>query len=843
MIDAKVLNHLWILLDVPNLLVQYSTCKLVATLARHQCTVPAILELKLSVRIVSLLLNHDDSPLIKSAMYTLCQIARWVDGAKAMVDAKVLDHVSISFESPKPSTRRWACELVGRLASHSSTASAVLRLNPCVQFVSFLDDNESTTIEWTIFALSQLARWIDALESPNPSTQRWTCELLGWLACHELAAPAILELKPYRWIVSLLSGIHSYVVEWAMCTLVQIARWADGAKAIVDAKVMDYIWILLNSSSPSARRCACELVGRLASHKSTMSAILESNLCVRIVPLLGDNKSEVIRAVTYALSLIAASAVGAKAMVDANALDYVMALLESPNTYSRKWTCLMVGRLVSHQSTMPAILELKPCMRLLSLLRDEDPEIVLGATFALSQITQWIDGAKAVVDAKGRDYVSELLNSPDAGIRKWACVLVGGLASHKSTAPVILALKPCARLVSFFRYYTVVPAVVLALSAIARTVEGAQAIVRAKATDHILILLEAARPEVVAWTCDLVGALVSHESTAPYILKLKLCAHLMKFLCHSEITESAAYALSQIARWAEGAQAIVDAKAAKCILISIRSSNPVIRARTAELIGRLAGHQSTGRAILQLALCLCARLASFLYDDHFPVIQSAAYALSQIARWVDYFGSPSSEVRTWTCELVGRLASDEYTALAILKLKPCEQIVSLLKNDDSELVESATYALCHIARWADGAQAVVTADAADHILTLLESPRPGIREWTCQLVGRLASHKHIVPTILELDPCAKIVSFLGYDDPAIIREATFALSLIVAWLDGAKAVVNANVLDYIPKLLKSPNGEIRRRAGVLLGGFAIHGTTASTILEQKQARQLESLLR
>ncbi|KAJ6485870.1 armadillo-type protein [Mycena sanguinolenta] len=575
------------------------------------------------------------------------------------------------------------------------------------------------------------------------------------------------------------SGLDPRVFEQATFALFQIARWEDGAKAMVDANVLDYVLMLVKSPTPSARRWACELVGRLAKHNSTISAVLELGSCEQIVSLLSDDDSEVVRAATFALSLIAPMAVGAKAVVDAKALDYVPALLESPNPHSRIWTCLMVGRVVSYHSTIAYILELKLCVRLVSLLQHEDPEVVLGATFALSQIAQWLEGARAVINAKAQAYVLELLGLPDPGVRKWACVLVEGLARHEATVPTILKLRPCVRLVSLLKFYTLIPPAMLALSAIARAVEGAQAVVRAKATDHILIFLAAARPEVLAWTCDLVGALASHEATAPSVLKLKLCARLVPFLRHrhDEVIESSAYALSQIARWEDGAQAIIDAKAATHILISIRSPNPVIRARTAELIGRLAGHQSTGEAILQLTLCLCARLVSFLYDDHFPVIQSAVYALSQIARWVDapqvivqvkaathvlrLLGSPSSEVRAWTCELVGRLASEESTARAILKLKPCGRIVSSLNNDDSELVESATYALCDIARWADGAQAVVNANAGDHILPLLESPRLGVREWTCELVGRLASHKHTVPTILELNPCAKIVSFLG----------------------------------------------------------------------------------
>ncbi|KAJ6485871.1 armadillo-type protein [Mycena sanguinolenta] len=137
LVDAKVFDHIGMLLDAANLLIRRSTCQLVGTLARHKYSGPAILEQKLSVRIVAFLSSRGDFLLVESAMYTSCQIARWVDGAKAMIDAKVLEYVS--FESPTPSIRRWACELVGMLASHESTAPAVLKLNPCGRLVSFLE--------------------------------------------------------------------------------------------------------------------------------------------------------------------------------------------------------------------------------------------------------------------------------------------------------------------------------------------------------------------------------------------------------------------------------------------------------------------------------------------------------------------------------------------------------------------------------------------------------------------------------------------------------------------------------------------------------------------------------
>ncbi|KAF8196699.1 hypothetical protein K438DRAFT_740363 [Mycena galopus ATCC 62051] len=65
---------------------------------------------------------------------------------------------------------------------------------------------------------------------------------------------------------------------------------------------------------------------------------------------------------------------------------HVLALLESPNSMVRAWTCELVGRLASHESTASDILELKPCVPLVSSLREDNVEVVRAAMFALSHI-------------------------------------------------------------------------------------------------------------------------------------------------------------------------------------------------------------------------------------------------------------------------------------------------------------------------------------------------------------------------------------------------------------------------------------------------------------------------
>jgi hypothetical protein len=76
--------------------------------------------------------------LVPWVTYTLSQIARWVDGAKGVIDAKALDHLLRLLESPNPVTREWACVLVQELASHEATAPDILQLKPIPQLESLL---------------------------------------------------------------------------------------------------------------------------------------------------------------------------------------------------------------------------------------------------------------------------------------------------------------------------------------------------------------------------------------------------------------------------------------------------------------------------------------------------------------------------------------------------------------------------------------------------------------------------------------------------------------------------------------------------------------------------------
>ncbi|KAJ7051427.1 armadillo-type protein [Mycena amicta] len=246
----------------------------------------------------------------------------------------------------------------------------------------------------------------------------------------------------------------------------------------------------------------------------------------------------------------------AQNIVDSVVFHGLPELLESPSSGVRKGICWTAGRIAMHESTALAILGLDPCPQLVGLLRDQPVEVIEAAMHALSQIVFWPDGVHAARAAKTLDYLSELLQSPASGVRKWTCWTVGRFSMHQSTSVAVLRLNPCPQLVSLLRDQplNVIEAAMYALSQIAlRHEEGAQAALAAKLLEHVMELLESPRFRIRQWTCWTVGRLAMRESTAVAVMDLNTCPRLVGLLRNqpTAVIEAAMYALSEIVRWGQ----------------------------------------------------------------------------------------------------------------------------------------------------------------------------------------------------------------------------------------------------------------------------------------------------
>ncbi|KAJ6511858.1 hypothetical protein DFH09DRAFT_1100155 [Mycena vulgaris] len=101
--------------------------------------------------------------------------------------------------------------------------------------------------------------------------------------------------------------------------------------------------------------------------------------------------------------------------------------------------------------------------------------------------------------------------------------------------------------------------------------------------------------------------------------------------------------------------------------------------------------------------------------------------------------SPDAEVRKWLCKILGELVNHEITVAAVFSVNPCEQLLSLLRDKRSKVVEAAKHTRTWIAKAPGGAQAAFDVKLLDCVADLIESSwKTGLRKWTCEIVGQLS---------------------------------------------------------------------------------------------------------
>jgi hypothetical protein len=79
---------------------------------------------------------------------------------------------------------------------------------------------------------------------------------------------------------------HPRVVVSAARTLNEVARSSNGAQAVVDADVFDFLPELLRSRRADIRHRTAGLLGTLAKYEAGLRLILTSNLCTQLLAML-----------------------------------------------------------------------------------------------------------------------------------------------------------------------------------------------------------------------------------------------------------------------------------------------------------------------------------------------------------------------------------------------------------------------------------------------------------------------------------------------------------------------------------------------------------------------------
>ncbi|KAJ6613123.1 hypothetical protein B0H10DRAFT_2049570, partial [Mycena sp. CBHHK59/15] len=121
---------------------------------------------------------------------------------------------------------------------------------------------------------------------------------------------------------------------------------------------------------------------------------------------------------------------------------------------------------------------------------------------------------------------------------------------------------------------------------------------------------------------------------------------------------------------------------------------------------------------------------------------------------------------------------------------------------------TAFWTLIGISTQLDGAQAIVDAHALDLVPQLLDSPAEEVLQWTCDMLAQIAWHETLTGAILDVKPCAQLVSLALHHNILVQTNAIYALAKISNHLDGAHTVVDAHALDLVPQLLDSPDDRV-----------------------------------
>ncbi|KAJ6522655.1 armadillo-type protein [Mycena vulgaris] len=347
------------LLESPNAKVQGLTCRLLECLAR-QCPNRTASWVASVCKQLASLLRDENSIAREEPLRALVWIARSTGCAQVVVDAYVLDGVPELVESPNTTVRQQTCELLKALASHKAMESS----NSCELLVTLLRDENFLVIEsaiWALYLITEspegmqtaldanlLDHVAELLESRRLYTWRWMCRML---AAHDGMLATLVGGTHCKRLVSLLGK------QWEDRSIVEVLRWIskspEGAQAAVDADILASVEYLLDTS-PRVQQETCKMLGALASHGSTVAAVLHAMPCVQLVSLLRDADSLVRDDALCALAQISEHPEGVAAIADADILAHVATLMEGQDRAVQFQTCIILRNLCRHQGGLQA---------------------------------------------------------------------------------------------------------------------------------------------------------------------------------------------------------------------------------------------------------------------------------------------------------------------------------------------------------------------------------------------------------------------------------------------------------------------------------------------------------
>ncbi|KAJ7677019.1 armadillo-type protein [Mycena polygramma] len=538
---------------------------------------------------------------------------------------------------------------------------------------------------------------------------------------------------------------------------------------------------------------ACGILGNVVV-STTPTLSQRAELCRSLVSLLRDKDIEIAAVVSGAMSSAASTLKAAKALIDADALDYLSELLASPDRHVRAEGRKLITNLASHD--LGRTYGPRLCGWLVSFLRVSEYHVVEAAAQALSILAKSLKGAKMVLDANALDYLAEILGSPNRYVWEWPWKLVMNLASHnlRTYGP-----RLCVWLVSFLRVaeHDVVEAATHALSLVAESLQGAKMVIEAKAANYLEQLLKSERAEIRTQTWVLMKQLASHEVTAPMIFPLIMGGH--DFDLPDGLPADAIYTLMNIAKWSDGTRwhwEAVDREVLNGISQLLESQQPLVCRFACAVAGKIAAHGHPAASAI-LGMEVCVKLVSIMCNGPGTLTEAAIYALCRIYR-LPHGVQDAVEAKIveqlWTlldpelpalpagyCELVQILAYHSLTSPAIITLSSPLRIkfTSLLRGPDKSTRSS--------------------------LKALLLSGDPEVQTWTWWLVLRLVDREAVENPSFVRGLIAQCPEPENPSNPSP-GPATISSETAPSFNVGKNSEIRQHLID----LTKSSNAEVQR---------------------------------
>ncbi|KAJ6559380.1 armadillo-type protein [Mycena vulgaris] len=258
---------------------------------------------------------------------------------------------------------------------------------------------------------------------------------------------------------------------------------------------------------------------------------------------------------------------------------------------------------------------------------------------------------------------------------------------------------------------------------------------------------------------------------------------------------------------------------------------PTLQPSVLTMVTTLAGHKSTGKTT-------CKHLVSLLCEGNIGSPAEIIDALSDVAlsregglacidaKLVDHVGEllqlPNCKLPT--LRMVRRL---ERVYPLSMNVATCEQLVALLYDTDSEVQEDALEILCGITHSPQGAQAAIDAKILDRVVGLLELP--SCRLPTLNMVRRLTDSNKL---FMDVAACKYLVALL-HDVDVDVQEGVSAILYNITHLShGARAAMDAKVLDHISAPFASGDIDVRTWTSMMLEHLASYPDMAAATCER-----------